>query len=350
MKNIIFTKLGTVKFNDQEYTYEDFFLLMKRNISFNVDKNKVRYDEENNCFVIKIDNANYQVLYGQEVITKESDKKDIVKLLHYLIEFTDKKRIEKKEKKEQQEKEKKDNEIIIENGDKGIFNSDEDKLVYIEYLKKEIKRIKALVEEEYPMRIVIYAGAIPSAIVVAMTLLFQSPLFLMFLLIIGGGIFAAGFVVKNRMESYITKIRPLKKKIESLEKTLSKNLTKNNQKMNELVEEAEKNGLEEKNENKTNPAVEVILKDFEELTKKIDQIESVEKKKEYSKGILQIINSFKVASKSFDLLSARQDITNQIVNLSSLVDGTIREEESIRRSQREFEEMLDEVNRVASRR
>ena len=47
MKNIIFTKLGTVKFNDQEYTYEDFSLLMKRKISFNVDKNKERYNEEN---------------------------------------------------------------------------------------------------------------------------------------------------------------------------------------------------------------------------------------------------------------------------------------------------------------
>ena len=65
-----------------------------------------------------------------------------------------------------------------------------------------------------------------------------------------------------------------------MKKTLSKSLSKKNNKMNALVEEAEKNGLEEKNnENKTNPAVEVILKDFEELTRKIDQIESVEKKK-----------------------------------------------------------------------
>ena len=52
MKQIIFTKLGTVKFNDKEYTCEDFFQLVKRNISFDIDKNYIMYDEENNHFRI----------------------------------------------------------------------------------------------------------------------------------------------------------------------------------------------------------------------------------------------------------------------------------------------------------
>ena len=220
MKQIIFTKLGTVKFNDKEYTCEDFFQLVKRNISFDIDKNYIMYDEENNHFVIKIDNTNYQVLYGQENITKYSDKKDIVKSLRDLIEFSEQKRIEQKGRKEVHLSEKVDKKKIIENGDKGIFNSDEDKLVYIEYLDKEIKRIKSL--NDMPISFPIIFGGIPLAIVVTLLIVVKSLLpALIFLLLTSSWIVESIVLTKDYIEN-LNYIRQLEKKKESLKNSLSK--------------------------------------------------------------------------------------------------------------------------------
>ena len=54
MNSLNFTKLGTVKYDESEYTYDDFFQLMQRNITRNVDNYRVYFDKKRNHYIIKI--------------------------------------------------------------------------------------------------------------------------------------------------------------------------------------------------------------------------------------------------------------------------------------------------------
>ena len=146
--SICFTKLKTVKSINFEYTYEDFFDKMIKQISLNIARNKVLYDANNNCYQIIYNGDRYNVLYGSEKLNKDCDNTDIIRLLDKLVEFT----IKQEQKKTDEEKalmelENKKlsyaerREQVIKNAEKGIFKSDEDKKIYIDYLKSQMLNV-----------------------------------------------------------------------------------------------------------------------------------------------------------------------------------------------------------------
>ena len=147
MKNIIyFTKLGTVKSDDFELTYEDFFQMLYDNINRNVEEYGVYYNDKNDCYEIVFNSISCQVKYGNETVNNKCQNKDIRVTLEKLIELTHKQKKVKKEEKKYQKKlseAKKEDEdieqIAIKNGNKGIFNSEEDKKIYISYLINNLK-------------------------------------------------------------------------------------------------------------------------------------------------------------------------------------------------------------------
>ena len=87
-KSIIFTKLGTVKSDTFEYTYEDFFQLMRNSINRNIEHNGVKYDEVSDSYEITFNSKAYQVIYRNDKISKKNDHKDIIEALDKLVNLT----------------------------------------------------------------------------------------------------------------------------------------------------------------------------------------------------------------------------------------------------------------------
>ena len=150
MKSISFTKLGTVKCDDFEYTYEDFYQKMYDSITMNVEKNRVVYNQNGKYFIVKHNNIDYQVKDDQNIL---KGNKDLNKHLGELVRFTQWREKQKEEKDKEQQIEEKAKDIAIVNGDKGIFNSEEDKIRYINYLKEKIKNNPASVSKQVFLRI-----------------------------------------------------------------------------------------------------------------------------------------------------------------------------------------------------
>lgn len=358
---VIFTKLGTVKIADEEYTYEDFFQKMKEKISRRVEENYVVYDEEKDCFIVKYHRCaskgdNYRVYYGKDIITKDSERKDIVELLNKLISITEKTKADKERKKEEEKLEEDRCELAIKNGNKGIFRSDEDKSRYLEYLKKELKKTKFPFNRlGYYILLLVLISVITAGIVV---FIIQGIIPNVILGLMVGFFFTILCLTSmdEDLKNVPTIFQTLKKKHELKKKikSLAKALTKNIHKTKALVEEAKENGLEEEkdNEKKTNPVIDDILADFEKLTQKIEEINSIEEKKKYSKEILEMLNYFKNEAKKMattgDTLDFRRNITNQIVSLTGRIEETIKQEVELAKTKTEFEEMLEEVNRVGA--
>jgi hypothetical protein len=120
-KSIVFTKLGTVKTDDFEYSIDSFFQLMHNGISQDYDRYGIKYDRKNKCYLILYDDTTYVALYGNEILNKESNKEEIIRMLNKLCEI-DKKEIDcfKDEETKKKEQEKKEKEEDIKMGEERI--------------------------------------------------------------------------------------------------------------------------------------------------------------------------------------------------------------------------------------
>ncbi len=366
MGSINFNLLGTVRIDNKEYTYADFYKIISDGILNNGEKNGVMYDSVDNCYKVVYNYKIYQVFYRGKPLTHNSSQKNIVNELNNLVELTNNKNQEYVWKKEAEQEENKAYYEAIANGDKSVFKTEEDKKRYLKYLKDEIKSTKV------PWTVFFSAlGILASIILTIGTTIYLgiyqgvSDIMVLINMLLGTGlVFTSAklyFIDKEEDRYFFDTFkykRKLKKKVKQLEKSLSKKVTNSIHNTKTMVQEAKINDLDEVKESETkevkHSAVDVIVEDFEKLTQKIDKIKSVEERKKYSKEILNMINNYKEAAKSFikngDTLSVHQNIVNQIVSMSERVEGTIRQEEQLARSQKEFEQMLDEVNRLASRR
>ena len=91
MEVISFTKLRTVKSNQFELTYDDFFEKMIDLIFQDCENNYVTYDEDNGYQVV-FNGKKYNVKYGNTKIDKTSNMPEIVNGLEKLVNLSSKKK------------------------------------------------------------------------------------------------------------------------------------------------------------------------------------------------------------------------------------------------------------------
>ncbi len=395
MNSLNFTKLGTVKYDESEYTYDDFFQLMQRNITRDVDNNRVYFDIKRNHYIIKILSNSYQVKYGNELINKLSDKKEIITILDKLIELS-KKSIEYQKKQEKivkenelkQQQEVKKNEVAIENGEKGIFNTEEDKKRYISHLKKELSNCKfefpslfkihkSIVDKIWDniiFKILVgfnfigggllglwgmlsFAYTIDLKYVILMlsggAISFQMPLHIALVLSI---IISYPFVSLVKAIKTHSKKDKIKTKIKALKESLSKSISKEDNNMfDELAKEAEKaevNQIEKENSIPEHRAVEEILKEFNVLKNKIVLIQDEKQKNTYIEQLRKLVDYYEEVSITFsekgNMLTVHRQVLEQVIVMSFEVEKLLKEEEKKQQQADEFDRMLDEANRVSA--
>ena len=167
---IIFTKLGTVKKEggtkelQNDTTYKDFFHDLRESIIKNVQHFSVIHYDDSDKYTIRMTDSMerlYDVYYGDLELSDFNTSEEITKELDILADLTKKKETEIKKKKVHEELERKKTEKAVRNGDKGIFDSVEDKERYIDYLKKAIVEKKNKIKHDiskYPRTKYTYGG------------------------------------------------------------------------------------------------------------------------------------------------------------------------------------------------
>ncbi len=379
-KELVFTKLGTVKSDSFEYTIEDFFRLINANIRRDIDDNGVTFNSKDNCYEVLYNSVLYQIKDGKELFNKNNKKKELVDAFDDLIQLTkrqdkiineeDNKNIINQNALSRYEQE----ELAIENGDKGIFNSNKDKRIYIKHLKNQIKENRNSLPMDILMHIIdlilvavgpasaygfvnlievskpFFESDTPISILTAFLGILSPCLVLIGLAISVGGIYRLVCADKLPIIRLINNHK-LKKMIKSLEKSTvkvnSKKKTDDNPVNNEKVEEVEKD-----NTDPIKQSVRKISREFEDLKNKILLVQDEETKVGYSSELLEIVNYYSDISatmeKKGNILSVHKNILNRIVSLSFRVDETLKKEQKDAQESSEFNRMLDEANKISA--
>jgi ParB-like chromosome segregation protein Spo0J len=352
-KSIVFTKLGTVKTDVFEHSIDSFFQLMHNAITQDVLNNFVYYSEENNCFEVVYDRTTYQVYQGSIKVSKDSEFTKTIEMLEKLTNLSTKTRedfeIEKEEKKKKKENDKK----VIANGKKGIFNSDEDKLIYINYLKETYNADKEDIKKRIGDLLKGIACCLGCAGGTAAFFIFLEELaaisiafivlFPMFAILAAGN--------ASILWAYHKKRKNIKKKIQSIQKSLGKDNEK------ELDYFLVNSKQEEKEAIKiTNPvlkSVSEISKEFRKVQGRINQVLSDVKQKEFSSELLSILDNYKreiaESSEKGNHMIIYKNAINELISLAHRVSETIRKEEQEKKNKEEFGIMFDEIGKVEAR-
>lgn len=145
-ENIIcFTKIDIVQLKvngeiTQELPTSDFLGRLKTAIENDVSKHQVSYDNNKDQYTIFHNGKKYIVYYGDTKIDSKSNQIDIIQVLNNLVTLSEEKKRKQEIYQEVEEKKQKSLKEIIKNGNDGIFYSEDDKLKYINHLKKELAK------------------------------------------------------------------------------------------------------------------------------------------------------------------------------------------------------------------
>ena len=142
MNSICFTKLKTVIFDNYELTNDLFLKRMKEVILYNVDAYNVSYDKENDRYQIVYNSKVYDVLFRNEELHSDCQKKEIIELLNSLVDYSEKTRIRKEKERESIQEEAKIKADIFDNVRAGISNTNELKKGMITLEENEFKEDK----------------------------------------------------------------------------------------------------------------------------------------------------------------------------------------------------------------
>ena len=85
-------------------------------MSTSPSQNGVRYDDKNNCYIIKIDGIEYVALYREEIINKNCDNKELVEELDELVQISNNKNEIARKRIEDEKKALEEYDRIIKNG------------------------------------------------------------------------------------------------------------------------------------------------------------------------------------------------------------------------------------------
>ena len=269
--------------------------------------------------------------------------------------------------REEQEK------LAIENGDKGIFNSNKDKRIYIKHLKNQIKINRDNVKQNVlfflldPIVVILGIGGSYLGYTIYQSI-FKPEVNILLMLLghIGAPVlFLGGFPLilygLSRIigedgwaiAKFLKENHKIKKMIKSLEKSTikvnSKKKTDDNPVNNEIVEDS----VEKEKTNPIKQSVRKISKEFEDLKNKILLVQDEKTKVRYSGELLEIVNYYGEVSPTMEIesntLSVHKNILDRIVSLSFRVDETLKKEKKDEQESSEFNRMLDEVNKLSTK-
>ena len=154
---IYFTKLGTVKRDGEESildantSYQDFFRNLRERITKNVDHYSVIHNEEDDSYKILVTDSKerlYVVYYGDKELNKDNQSEEVSRELKVLADLTKEKEEELRKKREEEKSEREKTKEAVDKGNKGVFDSIEDKERYIDYLKKAIVEKKKNIRKD----------------------------------------------------------------------------------------------------------------------------------------------------------------------------------------------------------
>ncbi len=348
-KELVFTKLGTVKADVFEHSVDSFFQLMHNAITQDVLNNYVYYSEENNCFEVVYDHTTYQVYQGSIKVSKDSEFTKTIEMLEKLTNLSNKIREDFEIEKEEKIKKKENDKIVIANGNKGIFTSDEDKLIYINHLKETYNADQEDIKKNF--------GDLLKGIACCLGCVGATAAFFIFLKEFAA--ISIAFMVLSPMFAILAasnasilwahhkKRKNIKKKIQSLQKSLGKDNEKESDYF--LVNSKQ----EEKVVNPIQKSVQEISQEFRKVQGRINQVLSDVKQKEFSSELLKILDDYKKeiteSGEKGNHMIIYKNAINQLISLAHRVGDTIRIEEQEKKNKEEFGLMFDEIGKVEAR-
>jgi hypothetical protein len=382
--NLYFTRLNTVKCSSYEYTISDFFDILTKNIKSDPSDSYVKYNEEEGTYQIKLDDSTeeYTVYYNNEPLRKDSNN-ELVSTLEKFINFTDKSISQKNDQENYDDLKKK----AVNDGNKGIFKSDDAKHLYIDYLNEEIgelnKELKApmfdksedIEDRIYNIINTLRHERIPNiisktfdmllafALNIGIIVLVCSTEILWFLLLLIPGLFVAfaymynigedehvlsldffiasliKFLFERKKDKKHTKekINGINKKIAALYKSI--NHSKISLKGKSLADDVLKHNMV------TEEEYQQIKTLVYELRDKVLKMENKQKKAELGTELSDILN-FVLNNKD----SIRvQDITDRLKRLSYQLDKEIEIERRINERNNSIDALVDDCNKIISK-
>jgi hypothetical protein len=143
---IEFNKLGTVKWNNEEFTHKEFLNKMIKLIISDIDSNRVKYNEKENCYIVTYVREEYRVKYCDKDLNKENGTETLLNYFDLLINIT---KIQDKIKTEEEIEEnrikseefRRKNRIM--NDDESVEKANESIAKKIADYEKEIEDLKA---------------------------------------------------------------------------------------------------------------------------------------------------------------------------------------------------------------
>lgn len=398
-ENIIsFTKLGTVKSKAfPECSYESFFQKMRELLNNDISKYQIIHKKNKNLYIIKYNGKEYKVTYGDELLTEDCKREDIIRNINSLVELSS----DLKELYDIESAKEESLELVLENASKGVFKNNEHRQRYLDYLKEQeknnpfIKSLlakfkKSIVYDSDDIELVEIRAGSEAAITFAYSLIFvlfiplmDIPLLITLVVLLMGlpavdiiyhmaraiignpnGKFAGPLsflwgLIKlpyNIVKTVIEK-RKVNKTIKALESILSKSKSKKvvEPKVSEKEEQAVKekyldNGNVEKVDNEVTKYVNEMSNIFDMVHKKVLSISDNKKKSDYSKQLLTIILDYTEKSKLFYKNGVDIRYHNSIIDRVSLlehdIDIVLADEEEKRAREEETDRMLNAVDEV----
>jgi hypothetical protein len=379
---ISFTKLETVKSLDFEYTNSLFFERMKEEMEINLETTNVTYDQETDTYTIKFCGKDYDVYYGNEALHCNCKDESIIKELNKLIDYKNK-QIEIINNKKKNEKKHKS---IIKNGDKGIFRSEKDKIIYIKHLMKQLGELNKKNKEfsfidknsdiscfmdifdkcpeivhKYCVGRFIFFGICSIILLILIFPLGTSFPIILTLLLISTGLLI-GALLNDSLDRCISIILPIfllirysisrlkeKSKLKGKIDGLMKKVTTIEKSLKDPTKLLEEEIVQVNSSDKviTQEAYEIIKNMIYENRDKIVNIHDNKKKNKYGSELSEIIDFERVVLKNSKGINP-QDIINQLKRLSYQIDKEISTEERIEQNNKTYDEMIDECNKVIS--
>ena len=143
---IEFNKLGTVKWNNKEFTHKEFLNKMIKLIISDIDSNRVKYNEKENCYIVTYVREEYRVKYCDKDLNKENGTETLLNYFDLLINITkiqDKIRTEEETEENRTKSEEFRRKNRIMNDDESISKANESIAKKIADYEKEIEDLKA---------------------------------------------------------------------------------------------------------------------------------------------------------------------------------------------------------------
>ncbi len=346
MNYIVFTKLDTVQLRiadeiKHELTTIDFISRLKNAIASDVSKDQVVYNKENDTYEIFHNKKKYTVYYGILPIKKNSEEVDIVKELDELINLTERQKQEQGYDTTIKEIESRDLSTIINDGDEGVFYTEDDKVKYINHYKnneakesifKGLSKVFTNPDIEWDSPSTILPGLVFLLASIAVAIVTSNPWFVLGLFYGGVDMFIGGVTDKSPLNFILMNIlRSFQFAFLSIKNGIKKLIKKRRiKKLEETIDESElaevlSNKIHKVNQNSESEDIKYTFRgeSYEEIKKavsKLKLIEDMDIRDRCGKDLDELIEKYKQTPKE------SQKQFSELLYQLSFLNGELSEE------------------------